>query len=229
MINLKLNKYLDRTNEKKIKRGLNKYIPLYPMLRMIDDKLYVGVMLTKEEDGVWDKNNNVKAEYYALFDVDGSLLEFNATSNKDFIIGNIIPKNNIEKDIEISKYTVKKELQYQNYIMNDIKNNNLPIQSKLVKELNNEIDIDGKKVDINNYIMAIIEPEIKSKVNELVNLLGELKLYSIIIPYDSLFNEIITNYNRNKVIDKNKIKLCAEIMDNYYDGVIGISNFFNVK
>lgn len=229
MINLKLNKYLDRTNEEKIKRGLNKYIPLYPMLRMIDDKLYVGVMLTKEEDGVWDKNNNVKAEYYALFDVDGSLLEFNATSNKDFIIGNIIPKNNIEKDIEISKYTVKKELQYQNYIMNDIKNDNLPIQSKLVKELNNEIDIDGKKVDINNYIMAIIEPEIKSKVNELVNLLGELKLYSIIIPYDSLFNEIITNYNRNKVIDKNKIKLCAEIMDNYYDGVIGISNFFNVK
>lgn len=229
MINLKLNKYLDRTNEEKIKRGLNKYIPLYPMLRMINDKLYVGVMLTKEEDGVWDKNNNVKAEYYALFDVDGSLLEFNATSNKDFIIGNIIPKNNIEKDIEISKYTVKKELQYQNYIMNDIKNDNLTIQSKLVKELNNEIDIDGKKVDINDYIMAIIEPKIKNKVNELVNLLGELKLYSIIIPYDILFNEIITNYNRNSIIDKNKIKLCAEIMDNYYDGVIGISNFFNVK
>ena len=118
MVNLNLDKYLDSTNEEKIKRGLDKYIPLYPMLRVIDNKLYVGVMLTKEEDRVWDKDSNVKAEYYTLFDVDGNLLEFNTTNDKDFVNGNIIPKNNNEKNIEISKYTVRKALEYQDFIMN---------------------------------------------------------------------------------------------------------------
>ena len=55
MDNLKLERYLDIVNEEKIKRGLDNYIPLYPMLRVIDDKLYISVMLVNENDSVWDK------------------------------------------------------------------------------------------------------------------------------------------------------------------------------
>ena len=43
-----------------------------------------------------------------------------------------------------------------------------------------------------------------------------------------LFKQIIKTYKDNKTIDTEKIKLCIEIMNNYYDGVIGIDNFFNI-
>jgi hypothetical protein len=59
MNNLNLDKYLNITNEEKNKRGLETYIPLYPMLRVEDNKLYVCVVITKEEDNVWDISGNV--------------------------------------------------------------------------------------------------------------------------------------------------------------------------
>ena len=55
MNNLNLDKYLNIVNEEKIKKGLTTYIPLYPMLRVENEKLYVGVMLTEEIDTVWSK------------------------------------------------------------------------------------------------------------------------------------------------------------------------------
>ena len=42
----------------------------------------------------------------------------------------------------------------------------------------------------------------------------------------------MTNLNLDKylnIVNKEKIKLCIEIMENYYDGVIGIANFFNLN
>ncbi len=48
MDNLKLDRYLEIVNKEKLKKGLEDLIPLYPMLRVINNKLYIGVMLTKK-------------------------------------------------------------------------------------------------------------------------------------------------------------------------------------
>ena len=229
MNNLNLDKYLNITNEEKIKKGLETYIPLYPMLRVVDNKLYVAVMLTAEEDNVWGVDGNVKPEYWVLIDVNtDEILEFNKTEDKDFVIGNVIQKNTENKQKEISKYTVEKTLQYKNYLIEDIKNEQLPLQKKLSTVLGNEIEIDGEKVILNDYLLSNLEEDIKSKVNDLVDILIQSKYGSITFYYDQLFNSIIKEYKDNKIIDEEKIKLCIEIMNNYYDGVVCIDNVFNI-
>ena len=42
MTNLNLDKYLNIANEEKLKHGLKDYAPLYPMLRVDNNKLYIG-------------------------------------------------------------------------------------------------------------------------------------------------------------------------------------------
>ena len=229
MNNLNLDKYLNIANEEKIKRGLETYIPLYPMLRVVDNKLYVAVMLTAEEDNVWGIDGNVKPEYWVLIDVNtDEILEFNKTEDKDFVIGNVIQKNTENKQKEISKYTVEKTLQYKNYLIEDIKNEQLPLQKKLSTVLGNEIEIDGEKVILNDYLLSNLEEDIKSKVNDLVDILIQSKYGSITFYYDQLFNSIIKEYKDNKILDEEKIKLYIEIMNNYYDGVVCIDNVFNI-
>jgi hypothetical protein len=229
MNNLNLDKYLNITNEEKIKRGLETYIPLYPMLRVDGDKLYVAVMLTAESDNVWGIEGNVKPEYWVLIDTDtNKILEFNKTSDKDFVIGNVIPKNYENKQKDISKYTVKKILQYKNYLIEDIKNEQLPLQKKLSDVLGNEMEIDGKKVKLNDYLLSNLEEDIRTKVNDLVDILIQSKYGSITFYYDQLFNSILNEYKNNKMINKDRMKLCIEIMNNYYDGVICIDNVFNI-
>ena len=112
--------------------------------------------------------------------------------------------------------------------MNDIKKDELPIQKKLSKVLNNELEVDEEKVNIQDYIMANIETELKEKVKELVDLLVQSKYSSITFYYETLYNQIIREYKENNVINKEKMALCIEIMNNYYYGVIGIKNFFNI-
>ena len=228
MDNLKLERYLDIVNEEKVKRGLDNYIPLYPMLRVIDGKLYISVMLVNENDSVWNKNSNIKPEYWVLIDINtNTILEFNKTDEKDFVDGELILKE-ITKSEEISKYMVNKTIQYRQYLLDDIKNDQLPIQKRLSDVLNNELDIDGEKVNANEYIMANIESDIKEKVNELVDLIIASKYNSITFYYDNLFNQIIDIYNKQDIIDEEKIKLCIDVMNNYYDGIAGIDNLFNI-
>ena len=199
------------------------------MLRVENEKLYVGVMLTEDKDNVWSKEEHIKPEYWVLIDVnENKILEFNKTEDKDFVIGNLIPKNIDNKQQEISKYTVEKTLQYKNYLIEDIKNEELPLQKKLSSILGSEMEIDGEKVNINDYLLSNLEEDIKSKINDLVDILIQSKYGSITFYYDNLFNQIINNYKNNKIIDNQKVKLCIEIMNNYYDGVIGIDNFFNI-
>ena len=229
MNNLNLDKYLNIVNDEKIKKGLTNYIPLYPMLRVENEKLYVGVMLTEKSDNVWSKEEHIKPEYWVLIDIyEDKIIEFNKTEDKDFVIGNLIPKNTNNKQQEISKYTVKKTLQYKNYLINDIKNEELPLQKKLSNILGSEIEIDGEKVNINDYLLSNLEEDIKSKINDLVDILIQSKYGSITFYYDQLFTNIVNSYKKNKIIDNKKIKLCIEIMNNYYDGVIGIDNLFNI-
>ncbi len=229
MNNLNLDKYLNIVNQEKEKRGLTTYIPLYPMLRVENEKLYVGVMLTDEKDPVWSMDKQIKPEYWVLIDVnEEKILEFNKTDEKDFVVGNFIPKNNDNKQQEISKYTVEKTLQYKNYLIEDIKNEELPLQKKLSSILGSEMEIDGEKVNINDYLLSNLEEEIKTKINDLVDILVQSKYGAITFYYDHLFTQIIHEYKSTKVIDHEKMKLCIEIMNHYYDGVIGIDNFFNI-
>ena len=229
MNNLCLDKYLNIVNYEKLKKGLTTYIPLYPMLRVENDKLYVGVMIIEENDNVWSPSEQIKPEYWVLIDIDeNKIVEFNKTIKKDYVIGDLIDKNIDDKEQEISKYTVRKTLQYKNYLIEDIKKEELPLQKKLSSILGNEIEIDGEKVNINDYLLSNLEEDIKSKIDELVGVLIHSKYGSITYYYDKLFNDIINEYKNNKTINKDKIKLCIEIMNYYYDGVIGIDNFFNI-
>lgn len=229
MNNLNLDKYLNIVNDERIKKGLTNYIPLYPMLRVENEKLYVGVMLTEKSDNVWSKEEHIKPEYWVLIDIfEDKIIEFNKTEDKDFVIGNLIPKNTNNKQQEISKYTVEKTLQYKNYLINDIKNEELPLQKKLSNILGSEMEIDGERVNINDYLLSNLEEDIKSKINDLVNILIQSKYGSITFYYDQLFTDIVNSYKKDNIIDNKKIKLCIEIMNNYYDGVIGIDNLFNI-
>lgn len=230
MVNsLDLNVYLNMINEKNKELGLINYIPLYPMLRVEKEKLYIGLMMVNEKANVWDMKESIKPEYWALIDIDNNeILEFNKTEEKDFVIGNLIPKNTNNKEQEISKYIVKKTLQYKNYLIEDIKNEELPLQKKLSTVLGKNFEIEGEKVNINDYLISNSEEIIKMRINDLVDVLVQTKYGSITFYYDQLFSNIVNNYKQNKIIDIEKIKLCAEVMNNYYDGVIGIDNFFNV-
>lgn len=229
MNNLNLDKYLNIVNDEKIKKGLTNYIPLYPMLRVENGKLYVGVMLTEEKDNVWSKEEHIKPEYWVLIDIDeDKIVEFNKTEDKDFVIGDLVPKNTDNKQQEISKYTVQKTLQYKNYLINDIKNEELPLQKKLSNILGSEMEIDGEKVNINDYLLSNLEEDIKSKINDLVDILIQSKYGSFTFYYDKLFTNIVNRFKKDNIIDNEKIKLCIEIMNNYYDGVIGIDNLFNI-
>lgn len=229
MNNLNLNKYLNIVNEEKVKKGLTTYIPLYPMFRVEKDKLYIVVLLTSEKDNVWDFEGKVKGEYWVLIDpFNDNIVEFNKTSEKDFVIGTISEKNIIAKQKEISKYIVGKSCQYENYLINDIKSDKLPLQKELADILGNKLDLDGKTIELEDYLFSNLENDIKTKIKELIDVLLWSKYGSITFYYDILFKLIVDEYKNKKAINKDKIKYCIRIMDYYYDGVIGISNLFNL-
>ncbi|MBE6149267.1 MAG: hypothetical protein E7170_00915 [Firmicutes bacterium] len=229
MNNLNLEKYLEIANEEKNKRGLDNYIPLYPMLRVIDNKLYVAVMLVEENDNIWGIEENIKPEYWILIDIQNDIIiEFNKTSEKDFVIGDLITKNTENKMKEMSQYSVKKAIEYKEYLLNDIKNDQLPLQNKISTIINNEIEIDGEKVNMNDYLISNLENDIKNKIDDLVDILVQSKYGKMIFYYDQLFISIINEYKNSGNINIEKIKLCVELMNDYYDGVIAIDNMFNI-
>jgi len=230
MDNLNLDKILEIVINEKDKIGLEDYVPLYPMLRVIDNKLYIGVMLSYKEDKIWDMDSNIKATYWVLLDVNTlEVVEINKTEEKDYIIGEVLDNKENKYNLkELSEYEVRKKLEYQEYLLNDMKYDELPIQKKLSKVLNNELEVDGEKVNIQDYIMANIETELKEKVNELVDLLVQSKYSSITFYYETLYNQIVREYKENDIVNKDKMTMCIEIMNNYYYGVKGIREFFNI-
>ena len=230
MDNLNLDKILEIVINEKDKRGLEDYVPLYPMLRAIDNKLYIAVMLSHKDDNIWDMNSDIKASYWVLLDVNTfDIVEINKTDDKDYINGEVLDNKENKYNLkELSEYEVRKKLEYQEYLLNDMKYDELPIQKKLSKVLNNELEVDGEKVNIQDYIMANIETELKEKVNELVDLLVQSKYSSITFYYETLYNQIVREYKENDIVNKDKMTMCIEIMNNYYYGVKGIREFFNI-
>ncbi len=137
-----------------------------------------------------------------------------------------INKTNDQKELSI--YEMKKIEEYTNCLLNDIKNDNLPIQKKLAVVVGNWIDIDGEKVNINDYIMANIEDDVRGKIKELVDIVIRSKYSNITLYYDILFNNIVEEYKNTNNINYDLIDSCIEIMNNYYGGIVGIKNLFNV-
>ena len=224
----KLEKYLKKVNEEKVNKGLENFIPLYPMLKIKDNKLYVVVMLVKEDANVWDMNAKVVPEYEVLIDpLKEQILSFSKTDLNDF--KNTNNKGKINKEKEISKYTVQKTLEYKNYLLEDVKNEKLPLQRRLADIFGEDFQMDGENVNINEYLFATFEPEIKNKIDELVHLLVCSKYTSLTFYYNMIFQEIIECYKENQTIDREKMKLCLDIMNYYYDGVVGIDKIFNME
>lgn len=223
-----LDKYLNIANEEKKKHGLDDYAPLYPMFRLEDEKLYVAVMFTSMDQNVWDINGNVIPKYWMLIDVKtNEVVKFN--EDDSYIEGDIIQKGNNDKQKEISKFIVEKKLQYKNYFLEDMKNDRLLlIQDKVSNLLNNKVNVDGDEVNIDEYLFSHIKDEVEEKINELVDILVTTKYGTITYYYDILIKNIVDEYVEKQTINKEKLKLCIEIMNKYYDGVIGIENFFNI-
>lgn len=224
-----LDTYLSLVNEEKKEKGLNDYTPLYPMLRVEEGKLYIAVLLVKENDNIWDRKEACKAHYWVLIDIDQKkIVEFNKTEEKDYVGEQVINLELNDHKKEMSMYFVDKALKYKEYLMNDIKNDYLPIQNKVMDVLK-EIEIDGEKVHFKDYLYANIESKISDKINELVDVVMKEKYHSMIVLYESLMNQIITDYKNKKEFDKQEILLCVEIMSNYYEGVMGIDHLFNLS
>lgn len=224
-----LDTYLSLVNEAKKEKGLNDYTPLYPMLRVEEGKLYIAVLLVKETDNIWDRKEACKAHYWVLIDIDQKkIVEFNKTEEKDYVGEQVINLELNDHKKEMSIYFVDKALKYKEYLMNDIKNDYLPIQNKAMDVLK-EIEIDGEKVNFKDYLYANIESKISDKINELVDVAMKEKYHSMIVLYESLMNQIITDYKSKKEFDKQEILLCVEIMSNYYEGIIGIDHLFNLS
>lgn len=224
-----LDTYLSLVNEAKKEKGLNDYTPLYPMLRVEEGKLYIAVLLVKETDNIWDRKEACKAHYWVLIDIDQKkIVEFNKTGEKDYVGEQVINLELNDHKKEMSMYFVDKALKYKEYLMNDIKNDYLPIQNKVMDVLK-EIEIDGEKVHFKDYLYANIESKISDKINELVDVVMKEKYHSMIDLYESLMNQIITDYKSKKEFDKQEILLCVEIMSNYYEGIIGIDHLFNLS
>ena len=224
-----LETYLSLVNEAKKEKGLNDYTPLYPMLRVEEGKLYIAVLLVKETDNIWDRKEACKAHYWVLIDIDQKkIVEFNKTEEKDYAGEQVINLELNDHKKEMSMYFVDKALKYKEYLMNDIKNDYLPIQNKVMDVLK-EIEIDGEKVHFKDYLYANIESKISDKINELVDVAMKEKYHLMIVLYENLMNQIITDYKSKKEFDKQEILLCLEIMSNYYEGIIGIDHLFNLS
>ena len=154
--------------------------------------------------------------------------EMSGTVDKDFVIGKMIPKNTDNKQKEMAEYTLEKTLQYKNYLIEDIKKEQLPIQKQLACILGDELEIDGEKIKLNDYLLSNLEEEINSKIDELIHVLIWSKYGSITFYYDKLFAQILKEYKMNNTLNFEKIRWCIKIMNYYYDGVIGIDNLFNL-
>ena len=134
----------------------------------------------------------------------------------------------MEEKKQLSKYEIRKKLQYKNYLLEDIKNDNLPIIDELLEKIGNKIEVDGSIVNANDYLMANIEEEIEEKVSELMELVIKQKYNYITIYYEELLKNIIEEYKESNIINKEKMYLASKIMNNYYDGVTNIKEFFNI-
>lgn len=216
---------LNIVNEKKVNMGFAEtYAPLVPKLTKIGDELRIMVLLTKVEDDVWNIDENIIADYWVLLDPKTlKILEFNKTIEKDYRDTITIKATNDDAK-EIVDYSIKKRIQYKDYLINDILNNCFTLQKKLSNLLDNKIKVDGEYVSLDNYINANIEEEVNEVVDnaieKIVDLAVRSKYSTLTYYYEELFNRTIDIFNEDNIINDDMIDAINEILKNYYVGVI---------
>lgn len=216
---------LNIVNEKKVNMGLAEtYAPLVPKLTKMGDELRIMVLLTKIEDDVWNIDENIIADYWVLLDPKTlKILEFNKTIEKDYRDTITIKATNDDAK-EIVDYSIKKRIQYKDYLINDILNNCLTFQKKLSNLLDNKIKVDGEYVSLDSYIRANIEEEVNEVVDnaieKVVDLAVRSKYSTLTYYYEELFNRTIDIFNEDNIINDDMINAINEILKNYYVGVI---------
>ena len=73
------------------------------------------------------------------------------------------------------------------------------------------MEIDGEKVNINEYLLSNLEEDIKSKINDLVDILILSKYGSITFYYDILFRQIINDYKNHKKLIRKKLNIVLKL------------------
>ena len=187
-------KILNIVNEEKKIKGLNNYAPLLPSIIRKDDDLKILVLLTKDEDNVWDIKENIKADYWVVLNIKTlKIEEFNKTSDKSYLTKDFIKANRDDA----------KE------IMDDLVKESMIEQEKYSKLIDDKIKVDDKYVNISDYIKADLEKEALSLIEDITDKMSELitrAKYSVITYYyDELFNRTVDEYLNDKKISDEKI------------------------
>lgn len=215
--------------------NLENGITLFPMLRKENDKLLLGSLIEVNNEELFNKDKVVRPKYWIILDInDYSLIELNDVEEKDYMDSKLIPHNQEFDDTfkvemkEIEKYSINKNIQYREYLMNDIKNEIINTQSNILNSINNTLIVDNEKVSATDYLIANVEEEINNQVKELVSLITTNKYSSIIYYYQSLIEEILNEYKDTNNINIEKMKLAAQILESYYGEYCGIKYFFNI-
>ena len=211
-------KILNIVNEEKKIKGLNNYAPLLPSIIRKDDDLKILVLLTKDEDNVWNIKENIKADYWVVLNIKTlKIEEFNKTSDKSYLSKDFI-KANRDDAKEITKYMINKKIEYKKYFMDDL------VKESMIKQEKYSKLIDDKYVNISDYIKADLEKEALSLIEDITDKMSDLitrAKYSVITYYyDELFNRTVDEYLNDKKISEEKIDAIIEILKNYYVGVL---------
>lgn len=232
-------KFCDRVTESIVniikEKKLDDAVTLFPMLRKENDKLLLGSLIEIQDKELWGKNKVVRPKYWVIIDnEDYSLIEFNETSKKDYMDTSLIPLNKEYDDNfnqtmkELSKYSIDKRNQYNDYLMQDIQKDISDSQDYILKNINNTIIVDNEKVDATEYLIANVKEEIESQVNNLVEIIVNDKYSAIIYYYQTLVEEILNEYKDTNNINIEKMELASAILDTYYGTAYGIKYFFNI-
>lgn len=215
--------------------NLENGVTLFPMLRKEKDKLLLGSLIEMNDEELFNKDKVVRPKYWIILDInDYSLIELNDIKEKDYMDSNLIPHNQEFDDTfkvemkELEKYSINKNIQYREYLMNDIKNEIINTQSNILNSINNTLIVNNEKVSATDYLIANVEEEINNQVKELVSLITTNKYSSIIYYYQLLIEEILNEYKSSNNINIEKMKLASQIIESYYGEYCGIKYFFNV-
>lgn len=210
-------------------------VTLFPMLRKENDKLLLGTMIELNDKELFAKDKVVRPKYWVILDInDYSLVELNKTEDKDYMKTSIIPLDKEYDDTfkremkELEKFSIDKKIQYKNYLINDIKNDIMNTQNKILNKINNTIVVDNQKVNATDYIIANVEDELEKETEKFVDFIVTSKYSTIIYYYQSLIEEIIKEYKETNNINMDKMELAASILDAYYGEVYGVKYFFNI-
>ena len=210
-------------------------VTLFPMLRKENDKLLLGTMIELNDKELFAKDKVVRPKYWIILDMnDYSLVELNKTEDKDYMKTSIIPLDKEYDDTfkremkELEKFSIDKKIQYKNYLINDIKNDIMNTQNKILNKINNTIIVDNQKVNATDYIMANVEDQLEKETEKFVDFIVTSKYSTIIYYYQSLIEELIKEYKEANNINMDKMELAASILDAYYGEVYGVKYFFNI-